>query len=156
MKWLQRRRYRDAVRVAFDLMLGGFPEGFSERVWQGYPGIETAVSSNMDEGNDPCLTAVQLVSAIITNVIEGADAYTRAKVLDQLKGAAGSPPEDAFAKGILRIESTAYHWALAGKFDMQFRDVLMSELIGALAGKAHNERVADRIAGSFLKHAGGS
>ena len=35
--------------------------------------------------------------------------------------------------------------ALAGKFNMDFRDIMMSEIMGALGGIPHEERVAKQI-----------
>ena len=99
---------------------------------------------------------MQIFSAVMSNTIERSTDIDKVRVLNQLKCAMDERPTDAAAVGILRAESTAYHWALAGKFNMDFRDIMMSEIIGALGGIPHEERVANRISHnqSFLRATG--
>ena len=152
--WLERRRSRKAVRGAFNWLLSGFPDGFAESIWRRYPGIESDLPRLLEEGNGSALAAVQIVCAVVADFIEQSnDREGNARVLDQLKRAKDETPSDPFARGILRIESTAYHWALGGKFNMNFRDIMMSEIVGALAGIPKDERAANRISGYFLKYA---
>lgn len=152
MHWLRLRRYRKGIKVAFNWLLSGFPDGVAENAWRRYPGIERDLARHLEEGEGSEFVAVQIVSAVMTDMIEqSTDVEMKARVLEQLKRAKDEMPSDPLARGILRIESTAYHWVLTGKFEMNFRDIMMSEIIGALVGTPHNERVANRIVAPLLQ-----
>jgi hypothetical protein len=154
-QWLRRRRYRRAVKIDFGWLLSGFPNGFSEVLWQRHPGIEADLPRHMALGEGSEMAALQIVSSVITHIIEQSDDLEwKHTVLDQLKCAKDQAPTDSFASGILRMESTAYHWALANKFDMTFRDIMMSEIIGALAGKSANERRGKRLSNYIFRGLG--
>jgi len=119
-----------------------------------YPGIEMVLRDHLAQNTRSELSALQIFSAVMTDTIERSSDIDKARVLNQLKCAENEQPTDAAALGILRAASTAYHWALAGKFPMNFRDIMMGEIIGTLGGIPANQRMANRISQSFLKTTG--
>ena len=149
-QWLERRRYHRAVKSAFDWMASGFPDGFAAKLWLRYPGIDMALRDQLAQKTASELAALQIFSAVMTDTVERSSDVDKLRVLNQLKCAKDEQPTDAAALGILRAESIAHHWALAGKFDMNLRDIMMGEIIGALGGIPANQRVANRISQSFL------
>jgi hypothetical protein len=126
-QWLERRRYRRAVKSAFDWMASGFPDGFAAKLWLRYPGIDMALRDQLAQKTASELSTLQIFSAVMTDTVERSSDIDKLRVLNQLKCAKDEQPTDAVALGILRAESIAYHWALAGKFDMNFRDIMMAK-----------------------------
>jgi hypothetical protein len=154
----QRRRYRNEVKTALNSLLIGFPLDFTEQIWRVFPRIESSLATHQDNGENAEFVAVQIAIAVIPYFIEQInDPEWKARVIEQMRHIKDEKPTEPFIiSGLCTLEPNARDWALAGKFDTYFLDIIMSEIIGALAGKPANERLADRVANNFLRLARGS
>jgi hypothetical protein len=148
----QRRRYRNGVKAALNSLLIGFPLDVKDRMWGIYPKIKSSLATHQDDGENAEFVAVQIVIAVMPYFIEQInDTEWKARVIEQIKRAKDEKPTELFIRGLFTLEENTHDWALAGKFDMYLCDIMMSEIIGALAGKPADERRADRIADNFLR-----
>jgi hypothetical protein len=154
----QRRRYRNGVKTALNSLLIGFPLDFTEKIWGAYPRIESSLATHQDNGENAEFVTVQIAIAVIPYFIEQInDTEWKARVIEQMRSAKDEKPTEPFIiPGLSTLEPNVHDWALAGKFDMYFCDILMSEIIGALAGKSADERRANRVANNFLRLALGN
>ncbi|KAA0679568.1 hypothetical protein [Roseomonas genomospecies 6] len=145
--WLERRRYRTRVLNALMPMLDGLGLTSAKALLRHYPGIENAVLDHHGRGDDHRVAAMAIVGTVLTDQIERHyDADQRAAILAQLTdNATPKASKDRLAQAILSAEEVAHLWVENSGADRGLRDLMMSEIIGALQGYGAEERSRRRL-----------
>lgn len=145
--WLERRRYRTRVLDALMPMLDGLGLTSAKTLLRHYPGIENAILDHRGRGDDHRVAAMTIVGTVLTDQIERHyDGDQRATILEQLTdSAAPKASKDRLAQAILSAEEVAHLWIENSAADKGLRDLMMSEIIGALQGYGTEERARRRL-----------
>jgi len=145
MKFFARRKFRKHVLTAIGFLTGDLSLSFQRRLLKAYPGIVKA----MDEAFYNCeaseKVAVRIAAMVYSSIIELMPYNRRQNCLSQIQANVPTADADPVVRTIRGMVNTAEIWARGRNLDESDCDILVSELLGALAGKSAQERSVDRI-----------
>ena len=111
-----------------------------------YPGIENAILDHRGRGDDHRVAAMVIVGTVLADQIERHyDGDRRATILEQLTDTTPKSSKDRLAQAILSVENVAHLWVENSGTDKGLRDLIMSEIIGALQGYGTEELARRRL-----------
>ena len=148
-----RWRYRKSVWAAIRRLLGPMAK-LEKVIMQAYPGIDLAIRNGGESGQGPEAIALQIVSAVLTTVIENQmDPEDRRRALLELNALANGDDPPAEPLLLVRVFTSslgvADQWVAANRVDSYSSKIFSSEVLGALMGKDSETRQATRIGDSL-------
>ena len=154
---LSRWRYSRSVWAAIRLLLQP-SGGLDILVRRAYPGISVAIRHGRESGERPEAVALQVVTAILTRVIEDQmDPAGRRRALLEM-GSLDEGELSAEPLHLARVFTTsmavANEWVTAGLVDSYDCEIFVNEVTGALHGEDSNSRRAARVARALQEASG--
>lgn len=150
-RWLERRRYRKSVEATLQWLLIAMPLPSFQKMLRMYPGILSAADKAFTQNESEDEISVRIAGITIADMIEKALSYEKKEsILDALSSEnaveAAKDPSIAFWVRIIHaMEGQAFSMAQKGRIEIESRDMLMSEVIGALQGYSFGERSKNRV-----------
>lgn len=153
-RWRERRKYLRTLKANMSWLLTELPEPMFEKILASYPGIKAAAHTAFEQGTNVNEESVRVVAAVMGDfLLQGLSAATRQQIISSLRSASQeqqpAPEIDSAAtlwtNVITTMERQAYFMVQAGKIDSHWRDLLMSEVLGALDGQIADERSQWRV-----------
>ena len=153
--WQARRQYRTFVFNRVRLALAPLETRGVNRLLKSYKHLPEAIDDYRTKGESVETAAVGTVCVILTNVIETTlSAERRAEVLVRIRQRAEEmthaevllpASDDLIVQMVFNLEDRVHKWVLVGLVRPTDTQILMDEILGALAGEPRSERVANRL-----------
>lgn len=153
-RWRERRKYLRTLKANMSWLLIELPKPMFEKILASYPGIKAAAHAAFEQETNVNEESVQVVAAVMADILlQSLPATMRQQIISSLRGASQeqqpTPEFDSAAalwtNVITTMEMQTYSMVEAGKIDSHWRDILMSEVLGALDGQTAEERSQRRV-----------
>lgn len=160
--WLARRDYREAVQVLAERLLRGFVSRGWPRRFSSDRGVRAAIEMHEREGIGIWQSAAFTVALFVGNELSQLPYAPRAAADDALldwKHRVGMDPNAPYprnplAAAILEVVREATTWCGAGHISNTEKEILFSEMFGALKGISSEQRADGRLEGHIREAVG--